>query len=178
MPTNRRRRPQPQREPGGGSRLSPAIREILSEGMDFFGDLSYLEPIPKDRWGKIQRNLWVHIKGYFRPCEYDPPSWTPDARLDFLRGEWKKHKTEVLKWHIERWRDGSRPWGWWCFDAVNEIGETYPADGEDGDERRKLRAAAVLIRHGLLSREEEFLIKARDAQVAALMTGEPDLGGG
>src|SRR5947209_17712302 len=80
MPTNRQRRRQPQRE---GNRLTPQVREILSGGMDFFDTLSHMEPIQKDRWGKIQRNLWVFVEGRYEPGPYDRPSWLPDGRLVF-----------------------------------------------------------------------------------------------
>ena len=176
MPTNRQRRRQPQRE---GNRLTPQVREILSGGMDFFDTLSHMEPIQKDRWGKIQRNLWVFVEGRYEPGPYDPPSWLPDGRLDFLRGEWAKHKTEILRWHIDRFRDRSRPWGWWAFgDAPEPHPLLHPADGSSeawaaAREQQRLEAIAILIRHGLLTAAEEEKIRERAASEAALRASGP-----
>jgi hypothetical protein len=168
MPTNRQHRRQPQRE---GCRLTPAVREILSGGIDFFEELSHFEPIPRDHWGKIQGNLWGYA-GKFLRSEYDPPEGLPDGRLDFLRDEWAKHKAEVLKWHIDRWRDGSRPWAWWMWESPEPCPRHEATDV--GDVRWKTQALAILVRHGLLSREEQKMIHEQDAAAAALRAPGPD----
>lgn len=169
MPTNRRHKT---REKLISSRLTPEVRLILSSGMDFFDELSRMRPVQLDRWGKIQRNLWVFVEACHEPGPYDPPSWLLDARLDFLRSEWAKHKTEVLRWHIDRFRDGSRPFGWWAFgDAPEKYPPFAPASGRSEDhfaarEKQRLQAIAVLVRHNLLSEEEQHLIRAADAAAA------------
>jgi hypothetical protein len=146
--------------------LTISVRAILSDGIDFFSDLEHLEPIPKDRWGHIQRNLWVYA-GKFPRSEYDPPEGLPDARIDFLREQWSLHKDEVVSFHIAKWRDGTRPWGWWMWGSPPE-----PCPQEEitdvGGVRWKIRALAILLRHGLLWPEEQEWIHAEDVCEAAL----------
>ena len=109
----------------------------------------------------------------------EPPSWLPDGRLDLLRGEWAKHKTEILRWHIDRFRDRSRPWGWWAFgDAPEPHPLLHPADGSSeawaaAREQQRLEAIAILIRHGLLTAAEEEKIRERAASEAALRASGP-----
>jgi hypothetical protein len=96
-------------KPGKRSKLAPEVRQVLSSGIDYFGDLDRLEPIPRDRYGRIERSM----RG-------DDPTPGRDGRIDFLCAEWALHKDEVMKWHVDKWRDGSRPWAWWAFGDAPE----------------------------------------------------------
>lgn len=129
MPTNRNYKLKQRR---ASLALLPHVRMILSEGIDFFGELD-MTPVQKNRWGEVQRHLWVFIPGYFPPCEFDPPSWLPDARLPFLKEQWRLHKAEVMAYHIDKWRDGSRPWAFWMWDAPEPYPVFRPASGSGAD---------------------------------------------
>lgn len=155
------------------SRLLPEIGMILSSGMDFFGSLSHMEPAQRDRWGKIQTNLWVFIDGYHARTPFDPVSWLPDGRIDFLRAQWAQHKDEVMRAHLEENRDGSRPWGFWMWDRPEPYPPFLPTGGRAEEhlaarKRQRVEALAVLFRYNLLSLEEQKMINERDASVAKL----------
>src|SRR5439155_10081035 len=89
--------------------LTIQVRSILSDGMDHMGDLDHMTPVPRNRYGQSEPNLWSYIKGMYPPCPSDVLPG-PDARLDFLREQWSLHKDEVTAWHLAKRRDGSRPW--------------------------------------------------------------------
>ena len=158
--------------------LLPHVRDVLSTGIDFFFTLNHLEPIPRNIFGGINRHLWVHIENYFQPCYGDPPSWLPDGRLDFLRGEWEKYKDEVMRFHLDRWRNGTRPWAWWMWDAPEPYPVVVPRGGTAADyyvARRQQASEAhrILLRHNLVTEEEIFLIRAADEAVAAALRPGP-----
>lgn len=162
MPTNRRQR---RKVPRQGRVLTPEIRQILSTGIDFSSDLDRFEPIPRDRYGHIVRN--------FRGDDATPGS---DGRIDFLRAQWAKHKDEVMKWHIDKWRDGSRPWAWWVFDSPEPYPLFLPCGGRYEDhaaaqEKQRIEAVAILVRHNLLTPAEEAKIRQQNTDDAAMWTG-------
>jgi hypothetical protein len=144
----------------GGVKLTPAVRTILSTGIDFFGDLDDLMPF--DRWG-LHKSRELH----------ESP-----AAMKFLREQWRLHKFAVLEWHIAR-EPGTRPWAFFEFgDAPAPRPFVRPSSGTCEDSvryhnERKIADIKFLIEHGLLSKAEEKAIVAEARDEATLRCGAP-----
>ena len=168
MPTNRRRRLQPLRQ---GNVLTIQIRGISSLGIDHLNELDHLLLDKADVEAQLEY-MYHHDGGrrrenhhLFEALErritrnlwYADMTPGADPRIDFLREQWQQHRDAVMEYHVAKF-PGTRPWAFWAFDHP---GERPPGVGSSSQEG-KLRELQFLIRHSLLSTEEEKAIRAED----------------
>ena len=83
------------------------------------------------------------------------PDSDPTA-LERIRADWQRHRDELLReWIAER--PGSRPWGWWAFDAVarreTSDGSVHPFDRPE----RQERCAVWHAQHPAMRHDQRFV---------------------
>jgi len=89
-----------------------------------------------------------------------------------LEALWQLHRDEVLADFVSR-RPGERPEMWWRVDSPEPRPPLRPADGSseawaEARKQRRIEEIALLIRHNLLSHEEQAGLRTQEAQATAL----------
>lgn len=91
---------------------------------------------------------------------------TGDELDQHLARLWKQHRKEVLAGFIVKF-PGERPELWWEHDAPEPRPPLGPFESgsfesyEKARHNRRIKEIAVLVRHGLLTREEQAALEAK-----------------
>lgn len=157
---------------GKRSGLTVAIRQILGSGCDFSGELDNLidvagikaELIRLRKDWQANRDAIIELDAKLSGNLWNADA--SDARVVFLREQWQRHAAEVLAYHIAKF-PGERPWAFWYFDRPGERPPGVSSCSQEG----RLRELEFLIRHDLLSAEEERAIHAADDFRAKALDG-------